>query len=251
MDQRLIAKRFARARNTYDRAAQVQRAVAAKMLRLVQAYSSGEEGRLMVEVECGTGIYSRLLCQELHPGQLLLNDLCPEMEACVGDLPARFQASDAECLPLPPQTHLITSCSALQWLVHPQRFFRHCHTSLANGGLLAFSTFGPDNMLQIRQLTGNGLTYLSLQELKDRLSPPFRLLHTEEERVTLCFDTPLTLLRHLKETGVTGTGKQLWTRRRLQAFCDGYLHRYATLDGHVILTYHPIYIVAQKTSETP
>lgn len=250
MDKRLIAERFAQARNTYNREAKVQGEVAAKMLRLLLPHCREEHGRQVVEIGCGTGVYSRMLLQQLHPHRLWLNDLCPEMEECVSDLPARFLAGDAEGLPLPCDTRLITSCSTLQWFVHPEAFFRHCYEALTSEGLLAFSTFGPDNLIEIKQLTGNGLTYPSLSELTEMLAPHFRLLHAEEERATLCFEHPTAVLKHLKETGVTGTEKRVWTRGRLQAFCDEYIRQYSRPDGRVALTYHPIYIIAQKTSDS-
>lgn len=62
-------------------------------------------------------------------------------------------------------------------------------------------------MHEIRQLTGHGLDYLSVEELQALLSPHFDILHAEEEVVTLPFPTPQAVLKHLKQTGVTGTEK--------------------------------------------
>lgn len=63
-------------------------------------------------------------------------------------------------------------------------------------------------MHEIRQLTGHGLDYLSVEELQALLSPHFDILHAEEEVVTLPFPTPQAVLKHLKQTGVTGNGKK-------------------------------------------
>ena len=40
--------------------------------------------RHIVELGCGTGSYSRILLNTLQPETLLLNDLCRDMEECVG-----------------------------------------------------------------------------------------------------------------------------------------------------------------------
>ncbi len=250
IDKRLVAERFARARNTYSRAARVQQQVTEKMLRLLARYAdAGMHFRRIVEFGCGTGSYSRLL-QSLQPETLLLNDLCPEMEACVAELcnpPAvRFEAGDAEALCFPQDSELITSCSTLQWFNEPEAFFLRCRRALAANGVLAFSTFGKKNLQQIRQLTGNGLHYLDIGQLQALLSQHFNILHAEEEIVDLPFPTPLHVLKHLKETGVTGTEKRMWTRTRLQNFCDSYVSQFSRTDGQVPLTYHPIYIIAQK-----
>lgn len=247
MDKQLIAERFAKARRSYAREARVQQQVAEKMIRLLPA---GDHAyRHVVEFGCGTGCYSLLLLERLRPASLLLNDLCPEMEECVGELcvasRVRFVAGDAEQLAFPAGTDLITSCSTLQWFQDPAAFFRRCRQALPPGGILAFSTFGQENMKQIRRLTGHGLDYLSLEELRARLEPSFEILHLEEELAELSFPTPTDVLKHLKQTGVTGTEKRIWTRSRLQAFCDAYVRLFGNAQGEVGLTYHPIYVVAQ------
>lgn len=251
MDKQLIAERFAKARDTYSREARVQQQVAEKMMYLL-TQKAGSGFNHIVEFGCGTGSYSRLLLHELCPEALLLNDLCKEMEECVHVLcqspGVRFLPEDAECLDFPEKTDLITSCSTLQWFNDPAAFFLRCYSALAADGVLAFSTFGAENMHQIRQLTGHGLHYLPLEELQSLLTPYFDILHAEEEIVALPFDTPQHVLKHLKQTGVTGTEKKVWTRGRLQSFCDEYIRLFSDKEGKVSLTYHPIYLIVQKKS---
>ena len=232
IDKTLVAKRFAHARNTYGREARVQQQVAEKMLRLLMEHTGKHSAapnstgntlscpesispfRKVAEFGCGTGCYSRLLLHTLQPESLLLNDLCPEMEECIKDICDRdnkgrvkFMPCDAETLEFPQETDLITSCSTL---------------------------------------TGNGLEYLPLDSLKKLLSPLFEIIYAEEEIVILPFGTPLEVLQHLKQTGVTGTEKRVWTRGRLQNFCNEYIRMYSNTDHSVSLTYHPIYIIARK-----
>ena len=66
MDKQLIARRFAKARNTYSQAAKAQRQVAEKMLHLVSQAHPLPPQRV-VEIGCGTGLYSQLLLQAFHP----------------------------------------------------------------------------------------------------------------------------------------------------------------------------------------
>ena len=126
MDKQLIAERFAKARSTYTREARVQQQVAGKMMRILTdvLYSAehilpetlSARFRHIVEFGCGTGSYSRILLQTLQPDTLLLNDLCREMEECVGELcstqaiprkegstetEVRFLPGDAESLDFP------------------------------------------------------------------------------------------------------------------------------------------------------
>lgn len=267
MDKQLIAERFAKARGTYTREARVQQQVAEKMMHLL-THKGCPDNTLndhthdadhncfahrfnhIVEFGCGTGSYSRILLHKLQPETLLLNDLCKEMEECVSELccspNVRFLPDDAESLDFPEETDLITSCSTLQWFNDPAAFFTRCHRSLVTDGILAFSTFGAENMHQIRTLTGYGLNYLPIEELQALLSPHFDILHAEEEIVSLSFDTPQSVLKHLKQTGVTGTEKKVWTRSHLQSFCENYTQLFSNKEGTISLTYHPIYIIARK-----
>ncbi len=220
MDKQLIAARFAKARNTYTREARVQQQVAEKMMQLIKEPYT--RFRRVVEFGCGTGSYSRILLHTLQPEALLLNDLCREMEECVKELcdgtTVQFVPGDAEAIDFPGETDLITSCSTLQWFNDPGAFW-------------------------------HGLDYLSVEELQALLSPGFDILHAEEEVISLPFPTPQAVLKHLKQTGVTGTEKRMWTRSRLQSFCKEYPTRFSDAAGNVSLTYHPIYIIARKKTK--
>ena len=254
MDKQLIAARFAKARNTYTREARVQQQVAEKMMQLIKEPYT--RFRRVVEFGCGTGSYSRILLHTLQPETLLLNDLCREMEECVKELcdgtTVQFVPGDAEAIDAqdsPGETALKPAGATRQWANAPGAFFTRCHQALVADGLLAFSTFGATNMHEIRQLTGHGLDYLSVEELQALLSPGFDILHAEEEVISLPFPTPQAVLKHLKQTGVTGTEKRMWTRSRLQSFCEEYTIRFSDAAGNVSLTYHPIYIIARKKTK--
>ena len=169
MNKTIIAERFSKAISTYPREANVQRQIADKMIRLLQKHIPSPCPKV-IEFGCGTGIYSRMLLRTLRPEELLLNDLCPEMRYCCEDLlrekQVSFLSGDAETIPFPDKSTLITSCSALQWFESPEEFFKRCNTLLHSQGYFAFSTFGKKNMKEIRELTGKGLPYRSKEELE-------------------------------------------------------------------------------------
>lgn len=269
MDKLLIAERFSKAITTYPREASVQRQIADKMIHLLTQHISSPCPKV-IEFGCGTGIYSRMLFGALRPKELLLNDLCPEMQHCCEDLlketQVTFLPGDAEIVPFPQRNSLITSCSALQWFESPENFFKRCNTLLNSQGYFAFSTFGKENMKEVRQLTGNGLIYRSLKELKEALLPHFDIIHSEEDILSLSFEDPMKVLYHLKQTGVNSlsgfnnsngsdklnesdelnsTSRQCWSRKDIRLFCERYAQEF-TQGSSVSLTYHPIYIIAKK-----
>lgn len=219
------------------------------MCSLLQQHLPAHSLRRVVEFGCGTGTYSRLLLRSFRPEHLLLNDLCEEMRHSCRDIlneRVSFLPGDAEALDFPHGTELITSCSVLQWFEHPDAFFQKCENILNAQGYIAFSTFGKENMKEIRQLTGQGLAYRSREELTASLSALYDIVHTEEEVISLNFNNPMEVLYHLKQTGVTGTCNQSWTRSKLNLFCQEYERLFSPGKGSVSLTYHPIYIIAKK-----
>ncbi len=249
IDKQLVARRFSKAAGTYHEAAVTQQQIACRMMELLrQSLPAGGSLHQVAEIGCGTGFYSRLLQKELHPTRLYLNDICGEMERHCTDVlneGAVFLPGDAEQIELPSGSDLITSCSTLQWFEYPEAFFKKCSGALRPGGYLAFSTFGEENMREIRRLTGKGLHYNSLQTLKSVLAPHFQILYAGEELVVQSFNTAWDVLRHVKQTGVNGMEEHRWGPAAMRYFQEEYTRLFTGANG-VSLTYHPIYIIAKK-----
>ncbi|RKE42630.1 malonyl-ACP O-methyltransferase BioC [Sphingobacterium detergens] len=253
MDKQRIRSRFSKAAQSYHSAAVVQGQIAEKMINLLRNLFLISPDRVL-EIGCGTGFFSRLLLQYLSPKHTIFNDICPEMIKSVMNIVLSqhssqhysFICADAETFSLPDGLDLITSCSTIQWFEDPSAFFARCHTALHAHGILAFSTFGEENMREISSTTGVGLTYRTQSALLTELSAlGYEILLVEEELMSLTFETPLQVLSHLKKTGVTGIKNHRWTKSKLQAYCTEYIDRYA-VGTRVPLTYHPIYIIAKK-----
>ena len=248
MNKHIIRKKFGCSVQSYANEAMAQQQIAQKMAGLLKRYVRLPMKEQIVEFGCGTGYYSQLLMNLYGEESLIVNDICPQMLDYVSrNVSCRLRQlpGDAETLQFPRFTSMITSCSAIQWFENPERFFKNSLSSLNEGGYLAFSTFGPDNVKEVSSLTGRGLSYLSLEEIKQKLAPVYDVCHAEEEHLTYTFSSTLEVLRHLKNTGVTGLGGQAMTRAELNQFVNNYSNRYSNENG-VYLTYHPIYIIARR-----
>ena len=109
-------------------------------------------------------------------------------------------------------------------------------------GILAFSSFSPENFKEIRELTGLSLDYKTLDELKQIFEINFEILYVEEFIHTLKFSTSLKLLAHMKNTGVNALTAQHWTFKEVKDFCDNYSQKFP----EITLTYAPIIFICQK-----
>jgi malonyl-ACP O-methyltransferase BioC len=249
IDKQLVCRRFQQAAGSYDRQALIQERMAEHLLDLLGEQSSGPQQRVL-EIGCGTGLLTRKLARRISSmEELVLNDLVPDFASrlpTAAFAPAvRFLPGDIETLPLPGSFDLIISSSTLHWLDDLGSLLTKLNTHLALGGILAFSLYGPDNLREIKELTGITLLCPSLCEIAALLDKNLSLLHSSEERAQLQFTSPLEVLRHLRQTGVNALSRSPWSRARLEQFCADYCRRFSAGSG-VALTYHPMYCVAGK-----
>jgi len=247
-DKKQVQLHFARAADTYDRQAVIQHRVAERLLSLVSKYRSDPPNSAL-EIGCCTGILTRKLVSRFPQLEVLhINDLVEDFSRQVGriDIPGQveFLAGDIETIPLPGQYQLIISSSTFHWFHDLAVFFAKLRHHLHGDGLLAFAMYGPDNLQEIRALTGCGLKYPSLKQLVAMLEPHLEVLTATEAREVLFFQNPSAVLQHLRDTGVNALAGSSWSKQRLQEFICQYQNRFSGETG-VRLTYHPMYILAR------
>src|SRR5690554_7213805 len=81
-----------------------------------------------------------------------------------------------------------------------QQLFAKIAHALKHSGYLCFSSFGPDNLKEIKALTGQGLDYFSLPELRRCLeSQGFEIVYLSETVKTLAFEHPRQVLQRSEE----------------------------------------------------
>lgn len=249
IDKTDVALRFRRSMESYDDNALAQRRIVGRLAVLLDEYCPQPAGRIL-EIGCGTGLLTRRLVEKYGEARLYVNDLVADMcvraaERCrlSGE---QCLPGDMEALPLEGAFGLMVSASTFQWFVRPADTFKRLADHLSDGGRLVFSTFGTDNLRELKALTGEGLVYRSMEEMRALLSGSFEVEYAEESCHVLSFREPMEVLRHVKLTGVNGgVSHQAWSRRRVEEFCRAYKTLYAK-DGNYPLTYHPQYFVCRK-----
>ncbi len=229
----LIRQRFGKAADGYDTNASIQAHVAEKLAdMLLHATDRAKTGKLL-EIGTGTGMLTRLIHSRLWPAHTTLWDLTDIPD----ELPGEHLTCDAETEIMrvaDESIDIIASSSTIQWFNSPAAFVKQCERALRAGGTIALSTFGPDNFTELQPLLPDAPRYISAEGWRKITDKLLSHCTITEEQITLHFDSPLELLRHIHNTGVNATNT---TPMRAKSIINA---------GITSLTYHPIYIVGRK-----
>lgn len=237
LDKCKIARRFRRSLSTYDDAALVQKKLAE---RLVGSLNSLPEKafRRVIEIGCGTGILTEMLCSSKAVGTLYLNDLVPDCEKMVLDRIADQRPSqvipffgDIEQLAFPSDLSLIVSGSTFQWLNDFPQLLDGLCSMLPQGAFLAFTLFGSGTLKEFSSLTSVELTYYSDQKIRAMLDQAFTLESHSTYQDRLFFGSAREILHHIRATGVGGVGNYHWTKASLRDFGVRYGQKFGSKKG--------------------
>ena len=246
IDKALVAQRFAKAGQSYIEQAVVQKQISAQLFEYLKAYCP-QSLNSVLEIGCGSGNLTHLFQTHFQFEQLFLNDLYADVEQHFSTIKnIAWLIGDIEQLHLPQSLDAVISSSALQWMTDLPTLLHRIHDALKPKGYLGFSTFGENNLIEIKQLTGQGLNYYSLEALQQQLQENgFEILLIQQAYKQAYFDHPKFVLQHVKATGVTATAKShRWTKQSLQQFYSDY-QQFHDEQGFR-LTYHPIYVIARR-----
>jgi malonyl-CoA O-methyltransferase len=153
-----IRRNFSRAAAHYDEAAALQREIGMGLLESL-VYAKAPPRRVL-DLGCGTGFFTRLLKRRFPRALVVGLDLAEGMltaaRARQGWL-RRFRLVQGDALALPfaeGAFDLVFSNLLLQWLEDPERALAEARRVLAPGGLLLFSTFGPETLAELAAALG-------------------------------------------------------------------------------------------------
>ena len=246
-----VALRFAQAGQSYTEHAIVQKQIAQHLFDLIQQYCPTQLNQVL-EIGCGSGNLSHLLLENLQIKHLILNDLYPEIQQHFEtNSNLEYLIGDIETLEFSQYLDLIASSSALQWVTNLEAILEKSFLALNPQAYFCFSTFGQQNLQEIKALTGQGLDYLSVKNIQHLLEKNgFEILYLSEQTAHLHFQHPKQVLQHLKATGVTATASNFrWTKQTLVDFYQDYQQfSFKDESGQMQypLTYHPIYCIARR-----
>jgi malonyl-CoA O-methyltransferase len=254
LDPGRVRASFNAAAGDYDAVAVIQAEVRQRLLERLELFRI--RPRRILDAGCGTGHGARALLRHYRRAELVALDLAPGMlRAARGRRPwlRRFDTvcGDAAALPLADASvDLVFSNLMLQWCNEPDRVFGEFRRVLRPGGLVLFTSFGPDTLKELRAAwrAADGHTHVSrfidMHDLGDALlraglGEPVM----DMEHLTLTYPDVRSLMRDLKTMGArnatSGRSRGLTGRRRLAAV-EAHYERYRR-DGRLPATWEIVY----------
>ncbi|MCG6895943.1 MAG: malonyl-ACP O-methyltransferase BioC [Thiocapsa sp.] len=264
IDKRRARLNFERAAARYDSAAVLQREIAGRLLERLD-YVRLEPHRIL-DLGAGTGHALDALYRRYRKARLVALDFAHGML-----LQARRHGSwrrrplcvcaDAESLPLADgAVDLIVSNATFQWCNDLDHTFEECLRVLRPGGLLMFTTFGPDTLKELRQAwaTVDGASHVSrfldMHDIGDALiRARFADPVMDAEHLTLTYLGIHDLMQDLKALGASNVTldrpRGLTGRARVAALGEAYeINR---REGRLPASYEVVYGHAWVPEQKP
>lgn len=231
-----VSKKFARASGSYDREAIAQQSIAVR-LAMMLAQADPAKGGKVLEIGCGTGLFTREYKDILKPSEATFVDIAPA--GPFGIAPEeKYYTEDAEvwierCRE---KYDAIVSASAIQWFANIPRFIRLCREHLAENGVLAISTFLPGNMKELDALRPSPIVYPKRTMLEELMQENFGEWEIADEEICVEFQSAREMLMHLKHTGVGGSSP----------VATGGIGSMGSVSK---LTYRPVYLIGKHPKQ--
>jgi malonyl-CoA O-methyltransferase len=275
LDPRVVRRAFARAAATYADAAVLQHEIGARLAERLSLVKLAPAA--ILDAGCGTGDAQPELAARYPKAHRVALDLALPMLAAArergrdrGSLaarlsglvrgtpkPAAYVCGDIAALPFAPAAFdMVWSNLALQWVNDLPHAFAEFRRVLAAGGLVTFTTFGPDTLKELARAFAGIDAHTHVSRFVDMHDIGDMLVHSgfadpvmEMEYMTLTYGDPAALMRDLRAIGATNatlgrprglTGRARW-RRTLDAL------EAMRRDGRIPATFEVVYGHAWKT----
>ena len=237
-DTRAVRRAFGRAAADYDDHAWLQAEVRGRLLERLDEIEI--EPGVVLDLGCGTGRGAAALKRRYRKAQVIGADLATPMVAEMRRRqsgwrrPLHGVVADAARPPLARHSvDLVFANLTLQWCEQPEQVFSTLCRVLRPGGVLLFSTFGPDTLGELRDAwsaVGGGRRtseFIDLHTLGDWLiQTGYREPVMDAERITSTYARVRDLLDELKAIGAsnahTDRPRGLTTATRLREMARAY-----------------------------
>jgi len=253
VDQRQVRRNFSRAAATYEQHDALQQEVQTLLIDRLGFYLETPER--VIDVGAGTGRGTALLRKRYPKAQIVAMDLAlPMLRASKKHMswlkPFQRVCAEATALPLPDHSvDVLHSNLCFQWIDDLPALFGECVRVLKPGGLLVYSTFGPDTLKELRAAWAQAdeqphvSRFLDMHDLGDAMiNAGLRDPVLDVDRYALTYSEPRMLLKELQGLGATNADRErerhLLGKRHYQRMLAAY--ETMRIDGRIPATWEVV-----------
>ena len=254
IDKQLARRAFDRAADTYDGVAELQCEIGDRLIERLDYIR--QQPRRILDLGAGTGFFTAALLKRYRKADVVALDIAERMLQRVQGRGGWFRrprcvCADAESLPFADDSFdFIFSNLMLQWCGDLQATLTELRRVLAPGGLLMFTTFGPDTLMELRASWEAVDGYTHVNAFVDMHDVGDALLATQwaepvmdSERITVTYRALRTLMQDLKHIGAhnvtAGRARGLTGKQHMQQLAEAY-ERFRE-DGVLPASYEVVY----------
>ena len=266
IEKQRVRDDFSKAAASYDTAAVLQHEVCERTLERVEMLKL--QPRRVLDIGTATGRSLKGLTSRFPNSSMIGCDLAlPMLLWCRRHHDVvhtnALVCNDAEQLPFANgSVDLIFSSSTFQWCENLPQVFSECMRVLRIGGVLIFSTFGPDTLHQLRDSFATLDDYRHVHEFVDMhhigdmlLAEHFADPVVDMEMIDIQYQSLSQLLQDLKNTGSRGkfgsvhvVAPGLMGRQKYRSLVQAY-EEYRQDNGMLPASYEVIYGYARKSTD--
>lgn len=253
-DKRQARNAFSKSAERYDEVAVLQREIGQRLLDRLDLMLI--KPKVVLDIGCGTGVATMELAKRYSKGQVIALDFALPMLQETRRRGSwlrrpRCLCADQEQLPLADDSvDLIYSNASLQWSNDLERTFSEFMRVLRPGGVLAFTTFGPDTLKELRMAWAEAdggshvSQFLDMHQVGDSLvNCSFAEPVLDVDRMLLTYKQVDGLMQDLKILGAHNVNSDrprgLTGKKRMAAMRDAY--EQFRCDGNIPASYEVIY----------
>ncbi len=255
IDKQCARRTFGKAADSYDDAAVLQHEIGRRLLDRLD-YVKLQPQRVL-DIGCGTGVNTEALLKRYPKAEVIGLDFAMPMLRHARKRGRwlrrpRCLCGDLDFLPLASHSiDLVFSNVAVQWSQDPAGAIAEMHRVLRPGGLLMFSSFGPDTLKELRhawsEVDGDEHVhgFIDMHHYGDMMvRAGFADPVMDMENLCLTYETLPELMRDLKAIGASNAAsdrpRSLTGKSRLQALAGVY-EQFRDADGRLPATYEVMY----------
>lgn len=255
LDKRKARRSFSRAASDYDDLAVLQHEIGRRMMERLDTMRL--QPLRILDIGCGTGQATAALLKRYPKADVFALDFAlPMLERARRRgrwlRRPRCICADLDALPIAAASiDLVFTNAALQWSDDPARAFEGIARVLRPGGLLLFTSFGPDTLHELRAAWSSVDGAAHVHHFIDMHDYGDMMMHAgladpvlDVERMTLTYVDAMQLMREIKAIGAGNASLErspgLLGRTRLEALCKAY-EVFRDTDGRLPVTYEVVH----------